>query len=519
MQRRRMRGLMENERKQSEVKDLPGCLMTIFGASGDLTKRLLLPSIYNLAAARVLPDGFRLLGVAKEDWDDAKFQQHIATTLQQFWGPGVLADVVQWLTSRAQYKQGNFDEPASFAAVKTAIEAIEKGNPTKGNRLFYLAVAPSFIATVTFLLSQADLLTESDTCWRRLIIEKPFGSDLPSAKALNADLQHSLREDQIYRIDHFAGKDSVQDLAVFRFSNSIIEPLWNRSMIDHVQITVAESVGVEGRAAFYEKSGALRDMVPNHLAEVLSLVAMEPPVSLSAEHMRDKQVEILASIHKMDPGNAVRGQYGPGLINSEPVPGYREEPGVAPDSNTATYVAMHVEIDNWRWSGVPFYLRTGKRLSQAITEVVVTFRQPPARLFPRADASATSPNRFLFNLQPTQSIQLSFGAKTPGLTTGVEEASMNFDFPAGPFGAHAKGYERLLHDAIAGDSTLFQRAEFVEEGWRMVQPLLDAWSETPQSPFPNYAAGSTGPKEADDLLAAQGHAWHSLETGGVTRVP
>ena len=284
--------------------------------------------------------------------------------------------------------------------------------------------------------------------------------------------------------------------------------------VDHEQVTIAESVGVEGRAAYYGKSGALRDMVPNHLAEVLSLVAMEPPVSLGAEHMRDKQVDLLASIRKMDAKDAVRGQYGPGSINGQPVPGYREEPGVAPASNTETYVAMHVEIDNWRWSGVPFYLRTGKRLSQALTEVVVTFRQPPARLFPKADSSATSPNRLLFNLQPTQSIQLSFGAKTPGLRTDVEEASMNFDFAAGPFGNHAKGYERLLHDAIAGDSTLFQRAEFVEGGWRVVQPLLDAWSGPPQNPFPNYAAGSTGPKEADDLLAAQGHAWHSLETAG-----
>ena len=494
---------------------LPGCLMTIFGATGDLTQRLLLPSIYNLVSLKILPDSFRLLGVAKEDWDEARFQEHIRTTLKQFWGAGAVEEVITWLTSRAGYQQGNFDEPASFAAVKKKIESMEQDTGSSGNRLFYLAVAPSFIATVASLLSQAQLLKEDGGCWRRLVIEKPFGHDLASAKALNADLQQSLSEKQIYRIDHFAGKDAVQDLAVFRFSNSIIEPLWNRSMVDHIQITVAETVGVEKRAAYYETSGALRDMVPNHLAQVLSLVAMEPPISLNAEHMRDKQVELLASIKRVKPEEvpsfAVRGQYGAGSINQAAVAGYREEPGVAADSNTETYVAMKVEIDNWRWSGVPFYLRTGKRLSQALTEIVVTFRQPPARLFPKLGASGQPPNRFLFNLQPRQSIELLFGAKMPGLQTVVDQASMVFNFATGPFGDHAKGYERLLHDVMAGDSTLFQRAGFVEEGWRMVQPLLDAWSGSKAEDFPNYAAGSTGPKAADDLLAAAGHAWHSLE--------
>ena len=398
---------------------VPACVMTIFGASGDLTKRLLLPSLYNLAAAHVLPDSFRLLGVAKEDWDDGKMRDHIATTLKQFWGANVDSGVVGWLTQRANYQSANFDDSASFDAVKTKLERIENESHSDGNRLFYLAVAPSFIATMAAQLSRTGMITEDSDRWRRLVIEKPFGNDLNSAIALNRDLQKSLREDQIYRIDHFAGKDTVQDLTVFRFSNTIFEPLWNRSTIDNIQITAAETVGVEGRAGYYEKSGALRDMVPNHMAEMLSLVAMEPPSSLSAEHLRDKQVEVLQSLRSIQPQDvpqfAVRGQYGPGNIQGKAVPGYREEPGVNPQSNTETYVAMKVEIDNWRWSGVPFYLRTGKRCSRALTEIVVSFRKPPARLFPKDQQSVPPHNRLFFNLQPEQGIRLGIGLVAPDL--------------------------------------------------------------------------------------------------------
>ena len=490
--------------------------MTIFGASGDLTKRLLLPSIYNLASQKVLPDSFALLGVAMEDWDDNKFRDHIGDSLKQFWGPDADASVVDWLKQRANYQKGNFDDAASFEALKSRVEQVEQQTKSGGNRLFYLAVAPGFISGISAQLSRVGLLTEEGGCFRRLVIEKPFGHDLQSAIALNAELQKSLREDQIYRIDHFAGKDAVQDLAVFRFSNAIIEPLWHRSLIDNVQITAAEIVGVEGRAGYYEKSGATRDMVPNHMAELLSLIAMEPPVSFSAEHMRDKQVELLASVRKLKPQDvakyAVRGQYGAGKIADKDVPGYRTEPNVAPDSNTETYMAMQVEIDNWRWSGVPFYLRTGKRLTNAVTEIIVTFRQPPTRLFPNKKQSDKSPNQLIFNLQPAQQIQLSFGARAPGMDTVVNLDSMVYQFPAGPFGNHGKGYERLLHDVMVGNPILFQRAEFVEQGWKLVQPLLDAWQDTPSEPFPNYAAGSAGPKAADDLLAANGHAWHTLES-------
>jgi glucose-6-phosphate 1-dehydrogenase len=485
----------------NNLEKVPASLMTIFGASGDLTKRLLLPSLYNLVAANVLPESFQLLGVAMEGWDDNKFRDHISTTLRQFWGPDANSGIVDWITERANYQCANFDEAASFDRVKATIERIEKDKSTGGNRLFYLAVAPSFIATMAAQLSRTGLLTEDGSTWRRLVIEKPFGHDLESAIALNDDLQKSLHEDQIYRIDHFAGKDTVQDLAVFRFSNAIFEPLWNRSMIDNVQITAAETVGVEGRAGYYEKSGALRDMVPNHLAEMLSLVAMEPPVSFDSAHMRDKQVELLQSIRKWKTEEvakfAVRGQYGAGTIKDSPVPGYRTEPGVNPNSITETYIAMQVEIDNWRWSGVPFYLRTGKRLSRALTEIVVTFRQPPARLFPNSDKSNQTPNHLVFNLQPDPGIRMAFGTKAPGLETSVEQGYMSFNFGDGPFKNHGKGYERLFRDVMLGDQTLFQRAEFVEEGWRMVQPMLEAWQQPPQEAFPNYAAGSTGPKVSD----------------------
>jgi glucose-6-phosphate 1-dehydrogenase len=502
---------MANEK----AEQVPACLMTIFGASGDLTKRLLLPSIYNLVAAGVLPDEFHLLGVAMEQWDDNEFKDHISSTLKEFWGNDADQKVIDFLTQRASYQQANFDQSASFDTLKSTIDKIEKEGQTSGNRLFYLAVAPSFIATMAAQVSRVGLLTEDDKSWRRLVIEKPFGHDLASAIKLNSDLQESLHEDQIYRIDHFAGKDTVQDLAVFRFSNSIFEPLWNRSLIDNVQITAAEIVGVEGRAGYYEKAGALRDMVPNHMAELLSLVAMEPPVSFSAEHMRNKQVELMESVRKYKPEEvdkyAVRGQYGAGSINGKAVPAYRYEPNVDKASITDTYVAMQVEIDNWRWSGVPFYIRTGKRLSCALTEIVVTFRQPPARLFPDQANSDQSPNQLIFNLQPKQGIELQFGTKAPGLNTVVDQNSMKFSFPAGPFGNHGKGYERLLHDVMIGNPILFQRAEFVEQGWKMVQPLLDAWEKPPREDFPNYAAGSNGPKAADDLLAAEGHCWHSLE--------
>ena len=496
-------------------QSVPACLMTIFGASGDLTKRLLLPSLYNLASIKSLPEGFRLLGVAREPWADRKFQDYIAQSLKEFWGPDAASEVIESLTTRAAYLSGNFDDPGLFNSLKNTIENSEKEGQTEGNRLFYLAVAPSFISSIAAQLSHVGLLSEGDNKWARLVIEKPFGHDVASAKALTADLQKNLREDQIYRIDHFAGKDSVQDLTVFRFSNAIFESFWNRSFIDNVQITAAETVGVEGRADYYEKSGALRDMVPNHLAELLSLVAMEPPVSFNARHMREKQTDVLQSIKQIGPAEvskyAVRGQYDNGIIGGKEVNAYRSEPGVNPSSNVETYVAMQVCINNWRWSGVPFYLRTGKHMVRATTEVVVTFKQTPARLFPDDSGDRQQPNQLFFNLGPAQAIALRFGSKAAGLRTVVQEGALDFQLPEGPFSDHGKGYERLLQDVMLGDGTLFQGADFIEAGWQMVQPLLDDWSNPPKEQFPNYASGSTGPKAADELLARSGHRWHSLE--------
>ena len=498
----------------------PPCLMTIFGASGDLTKRLLLPSLYNLAAMKALPDGFRLLGVAMEDWTEEFFGQHIAETLKQFWGPDASDETIAFLTSRATYLSAQFGDSEAYDRLKTKVEAIEKEGSTLGNRMFYFAVAPGFISTLAIHLDRVGLLAQEIDAegngWRRVVVEKPFGRDLQTARALNAELHKTLEDNQIYRIDHFAGKDSVQDLAVFRFSNAIFEPLWSRTAIDNVQITAAETVGVERRAGYYESAGAVRDMVPNHMAEMLSLVGMEPPVSFSAEHMRNKQVELLQSIRKISPDEvseyAVRGQYGPGQIAGKDVVGYRSEQGVSPDSFTETYMAMTVMIDNWRWSGVPFYLRTGKRLSQASTEIVVTFKRPPASLFPGVLTDERQrTNRMVFNLQPKQQIKLLFGSKLPGLVTIVKPSAMTYQFSGGAFGNRGKGYERLLHDVMLGNATLFQSASFIEAGWTMVEPLLQAWSKPPAEPFPNYASGSMGPAAADELLRKTGRAWCTLQ--------
>ena len=495
--------------------DAPPCLMIIFGATGDLTQRLLLPSLYNLAAAHLLPEGFSILGFAAEDWTEDAFRDHVRTSLTTFWGDGVNEQTVRWLQDRSFYASGDFTEPATFQKLGEKIETIECSGKGSENRLFYLAVAPRFIAQIIHQLAETKLSEETDQVWRRVVIEKPFGHDVASAQQLNVDLAKDLCEEQIYRIDHFAGKETVQDLAVFRFSNAIFEPLWSRNTIDFVEITAAETVGVERRAGYYESAGALRDMVPNHLVQLLSLIAMEPPVSFSADHMRSKQVELLQSIQKIAPEEvaqwAVRAQYTAGTISGSPVPAYREEPDVAPGSTTETYIAMRVLIDNWRWAGVPFYLRTGKRLHKAYTEIVVTFREPPASLFPLAEGSARSPNAMTFRMQPDQGICIGFGSKAPGLKTVVEQGSLNYSFPSGPFGEHGKGYERLLHDCMLGNQTLFQRADMVEAGWEMVQPLLDAWGKEGADGLEFYQAGSDGPSAADALMLREGHRWRSME--------
>jgi glucose-6-phosphate 1-dehydrogenase len=383
-----------------------------------------------------------------------------------------------------------------------------------GNRLFYLAVAPRFFSAIVKMLGLCCLSKEENGRWARVIVEKPFGHDLASAKQLNQELKQVLTEKQIYRIDHYLGKETVQNVMVFRFSNNIIEPLWNRNYVDHVQITAAETVGIEHRGGFYETAGALRDMVPNHLFQLLTMTAMEPPISFDADEVRNKQAEVLHAIQPLTPEevltNMVRGQYGGGTSEGERVVSYRDEPAVAPDSNTETFVALKLLIDNWRWAGVPFYLRTGKRLARRVTEIVIQFRRTPFVLFRNTSVRNLETNRLVIHIQPEEGISLSFGAKVPGSVMKLGLVNMDFDYST-YFGLeHSTGYERLLRDCMAGDATLFQRADMVEAGWSVIQPILDVWHALPARGFPNYAAGSWGPLEADELLEKDGRAWRRI---------
>jgi glucose-6-phosphate 1-dehydrogenase len=498
-----------------EPAPTPPCIFVLFGASGDLAQRLLLPSLFSLALGHFLPDGFKLLGFAKGDWDAERFRSHIEESLRKFWGDDPPAETLRWLQERSYWQTGDFTNPHSIQDLATAIAELEKDRATVGNRLFHFAVAPDLVGKIARQLSEMGLCREEGESWRRLIVEKPFGNDLESAIALNAELRKELQERQIYRIDHFAGKDAVLDIPVFRFANTLFESVWNRDRIRNVQITAMEKVGVEERASFYEKSGALRDMVPNHLARILSIVAMEPPISLTAEHLGQRQAEVLDAVRPLKPEDVgkwvVRGQYGPGVIDHSPVPGYRAEHNVPSDSKVETYVAMRVMVDTWRWSGVPFHLRTGKRLAESVTEVVVTFHQPPLSILPQLKTEGKGfCNQIIFRLQPEAGISIAIGTKTPGLTVALEEGLLQFPLSQGIFGDHAKGYERLLHDCMNGDQKLFARGDMVEAGWRMVQPVLESWENAADSPQ-DYAAGSSGPDAADELLATGGHKWHSPE--------
>jgi glucose-6-phosphate 1-dehydrogenase len=494
------------------------CLMVIFGASGDLTKRLLTPAIYNLAQAKLLPENFAILGFAVDDWSTETLRENLSNDLKQFATQQVDEQVWNWLKERIYYVKGDFQNDAAFDNLKQKVEELEQQCKTEGNRLFYFAVAPRFIEGLAGQLNRSGLSRKEEGKWRRIIVEKPFGHDLPSAVQLNKNLGALLDEDQIFRIDHYLGKETVQNLSVFRFSNSIFEPIWNRSHIDHVQITAAETVGVEHRGGYYETAGALRDMVPNHLAQLVSLTAMEPPVSFDADSMRSKQAEVLQAIqpitHEQVSKLAVRGQYGKGEIDGQPVPGYREEEGVKPDSNTETFVAMKVMIDNWRWADVPFYLRTGKRLQARTTEIMIQFRRTPFMLFRDTPVESLEENKLLIRIQPDQGIFLRFGVKAAGPVTKVEFVDMDFCFSKAFSDSQGTGYERLLHDCMLGDQTLFQRADMVDSGWKIVQPLLDVWGSEKATDFPNYAAGSPGPQAADKLLRQDGRQWRTLNSKG-----
>jgi glucose-6-phosphate 1-dehydrogenase len=497
------------------------CVMVIFGASGDLTKRKLIPALCNLASDELLSKQFAIVGFAANDYNTETFRKMLTDEIPKYSGAPIDQKLWNWFTERIYYVKGDFSDTQAYQRLKEQIEQADKQHNTLGNKFFYLAVAPRFFSPIVKQLGEAGLTKEENGQWARVIVEKPFGHDLESAKQLNQDLKQVLTENQIYRIDHYLGKETVQNLMVFRFSNNIIEPLWNRNYVDHVQITAAETVGVEHRGGFYETAGALRDMVPNHLFQLLTMTAMEPPISFDADEVRNKQAEVLHAIQPFGPEEVltcmVRGQYGEGTVDGQRVVGYRSEPDVARDSNTETFVALKLQIDNWRWAGVPFYLRTGKRLAQRETEVVIQFRRTPFVLFRNTSVRNLETNRLVVHIQPDEGISLSFGAKVPGSVMKLGLVNMDFDY-ATYFGSeHSTGYERLLRDCMVGDATLFQRADMVEAGWSVIQPILDVWHALPARDFPNYMAGSWGPHEARELLERDGREWHNAGNEGLGR--
>jgi glucose-6-phosphate 1-dehydrogenase len=497
----------------------PACAMVIFGAAGDLTRRLVVPALYNLANSGRLSEDFQLVGVDLAAKSTEGWRQGLTEMMHEFVAKGggeFEADHIDqtawnWLTSRMSYLQGDLNDPAMYRRLG---EHLAELHGAAGNYLFYLAVADHFFSVVVAGLGSAGLATESEGQWRRVVIEKPFGHDLASAKALNTDILKTLHEHQIYRIDHFLGKETVQNIMALRFANGLFEPIWNREHIDHVQITASETVGVERRGKFYEKTGALRDMVPNHLFQLLSMTAMEPPISFVAEAVRAKKAEVIQAIQPLTPEralqDAVRGQYAAGIVLGQQVRAYRQEPDVAPNSMAETYIACKFQIDNWRWAGVPFYLRTGKYLQARRTEVAIRFHQAPYALFRGTDVERLHPNWMILRVQPDEGIELAFAAKRPGPTVRLSTVSMDFAYKTFFKMAPNTGYETLLYDCMIGDATLFQRADNIEAGWRAVQPILDVWAATAATDFPNYVAGGTGPAAADALLARDGHAWRPL---------
>jgi glucose-6-phosphate 1-dehydrogenase len=500
-----------NDAQQNKSHISPPCILVIFGAAGDLTKRKLIPALYNLRKNKLLPDQFAVVGVARAEMNDEEFRRRLSDDLHEFATEEVDPSVLEWLAQRLFYRAGDFDDDSTFSDLKTTLTKLNEEHTTGGNYCFYLATAPQYFAKVVEKLGAVGLTDEDEDHWRRVIIEKPFGSDLESAQKLNREIQEVLKEDQIYRIDHYLGKETVQNILVFRFGNGIFEPIWNRRYIDFVQITAAEKVGVEQRGGYYEQAGALRDMVPNHLLQLVTLTAMEPPVSFKANAVRDEQAKVLHAIQCPSPEEAgrrsIRGQYDAGTIDGKPVPAYRSEPNVAPDSTVDTFVALKILIDNWRWSGVPFYLRTGKRLAARDTEVVIKFKSAPFILFRETEVGQLSGNRLVLHIQPDEGISLSFGAKIPGPILNIGTVNMSFDYEDYFGDVPSTGYERLLHDCMVGDATLFQRADQVEAGWAVVKPIQEAWANSPAPSFPNYAAGSWGPKEADEFLAKDGQIW------------
>ncbi|MFL6237190.1 MAG: glucose-6-phosphate dehydrogenase [Thermoanaerobaculia bacterium] len=507
---------VEGELERAEewvAQPAPPCAMVIFGATGDLTKRKLIPAIYNLITNGLLPDGFAVVGVGRSQLADDEFRHRMEQDLREFATTDVDERRLEWLVKRLRYVQLDPEKPETFKGLADTLAQLDEELGTSGNYLYYLAVPPSAFDDYVKQLGDAGLLREEGESWRRVIIEKPFGHDLESARDLNRRIREVLREKQIFRIDHYLGKETVQNIMAFRFANGIFEPIWNRRYVDHVQITVAEIVGVEGRGAYYEEAGALRDMVQNHMFQLLALIAMEPPVSFEANAVRDERVKVLKAVRPLSDEDVlrqtVRGQYGEGTMDNERVPAYRAEKSVSPHSSTETFAALELFVDNWRWADVPFYLRTGKRLPKRVSEIAIQFKRAPLMLFRDTPVEQLKPNLLVIKIQPDEGISLRFEGKVPGPALRLGTVRMHFQYED-YFGRQAHtGYETLLYDCMLGDSTLFHRSDMVEAGWCVVTPILDVWKALAPRNFPNYAAGTWGPKEADDLIQKDGRTWRN----------
>ena len=490
------------------------CVLVIFGASGDLTKRKLIPALYNLALDKRLPERFAVVGYARSEMTHEAFREAMREAVKEFSRTGLKDQAVwQQFASTLYYVSGRYDEAEGYQKLKEFVDGFDRGSRVLPARVFYLAIPPDLYGTVVERVAAGALASkESDGEPRtRVVIEKPFGTDLQSASELNHCLHEVFDEKQIYRIDHYLGKETVQNIMVFRFANSVFEPIWNRRYVDHVQITAAETVGVENRGGYYEGAGVVRDMFQNHLLQLLSMTAMEPPVGLDAEAVRDEKGKMLRSVRRIAPeevaGAAVRGQYGPGLIDGKPVVGYRQEPGVAPNSTTPTYAAMRLFVDNWRWEGVPFYLRSGKRLAKRVTEIAIEFKRPPMLLFKTYAVENVNPNVLVLRIQPDEGVSLTFEVKPPGHDMIIKPLSLEFKYEQAFGSSPPEAYETLLEDCIEGDSTLFTRHDWVELAWALMDPIIQVWELSKPRNFPNYAAGTWGPKEADEFIEREGRRW------------
>jgi glucose-6-phosphate 1-dehydrogenase len=491
------------------------CNVVFFGASGDLVKRMLMPAMYNLRLGDILPANYGLVGFSRSEYDSEQFREEMHKSIDEFSRSGPAKDPL-WsdFAKRLSYIPGSFDDPAAYAQLRKQIEQNDAELGTAGNRLFYLSTPPSVFGLIIDMLEAAGLGPNNNkTGWTRVIIEKPFGTDLDSARALQAEVSKVFDERAVYRIDHYLGKEPVQDIMALRFANVIFEPLWNRRYIDSVQITAAETVGVEDRGGYYDNAGALRDMIQNHVMNLLALVAMEPPVSPTADNIRDEKFKVLSALRPMDRNrimqDSARGQYDAGSIGGKPVPGYREESSVNPQSNTETYAAVKLYIDNWRWADVPFYLRSGKRLARKNSEIAIRFKGIPHRLFGETGDSIDN-NVLVMKIQPEEGVSLRFSAKVPGPKMHIRSVSMDFNYGTGFGVVSAPAYERLIGDAMRGDATLFTRWDAVQQAWEQVMPILERWQNTYDESFPNYSAGSQGPASSDRLLASEGKEWRKI---------